>query len=555
MHNSLSARDGKLLGSLRLRRGACRRLAADPSLPAPPSVGTLLPSMPPHALSPRGANVKLSSFALAPAEGADVWLHCGRGGNALPLSLRLQQAHAAGQSTGQLHLAGTVGCLQQLSAELMRLGVSGSPPLHDLRHLCDGRRRGRRRVRRIAAGVVLRLDAFLTEDGFDKRRTRRSPPRPRRAAGACARAHAGAKRRVALASARRTAAEAVAATHAARQGRRGRASTARGGGRPRRPAQSRRRRATASTVTQPWRRRRRRSRRRCTTRRPGRRSGFCSSSINAAPAGWPASAAAPAAAAGASRSPTSCSPSAWRSSCPTCGASIRRQMLLPLPGRRPSTASSSRARATPRCRQGRSEPPPPRTNGQARRGRRRPYGRRRRRRRGVPPRAACPRRRADVGTTRARCGRCGARRAARLDPRRGGGPVGGGDGGGAARTRHPRRRRRRRRRGGRRAHLGTRRGGGAAARRAVGGSAGVECRRRGGRLSLQAARRRLEAGGGVVAAAAKLPPPPPSDAVSSVEGGFVSALDEQVIRPTLAETSPLIGLLSSHVAGARSAAW
>ena len=112
MHNSLSARDGKLLGSLRSPRRV-PPLAADPSLPAPPSVGTLLPSMPPHALSPRGANVKLSSFALAPAEGADVWLHCGRGGNALPLSLRLQQAHAAGQSTGQLQLAGTVGCLQQ----------------------------------------------------------------------------------------------------------------------------------------------------------------------------------------------------------------------------------------------------------------------------------------------------------------------------------------------------------------------------------------------------------------------------------------------------------
>ncbi len=109
------------------------RSIVDPTAPSlAPHLGTTLPDLPPHAASPRGS-ATMSSFALAPLDAPGHWLHCGRGANLLPLPTRL--AHA-GQTPSALQLAGTLGCLRQLSGEILKLQSTHAPALKGLPSLC-----------------------------------------------------------------------------------------------------------------------------------------------------------------------------------------------------------------------------------------------------------------------------------------------------------------------------------------------------------------------------------------------------------------------------------
>lgn len=76
---------------------------------------------------------QVSSYTMAPREAQGAWLHCGRGGNTLPLPMRLQ---AAGQTPASLQLAGTLGCLRQLSGEILKLHTANAPALNGLPSLC-----------------------------------------------------------------------------------------------------------------------------------------------------------------------------------------------------------------------------------------------------------------------------------------------------------------------------------------------------------------------------------------------------------------------------------
>ena len=70
---------------------------------------------------------------MAPREAQGAWLHCGRGGNTLPLPMRLQ---AAGQTPTGLQLAGTLGCLRQLGGEILQMHATHAPALSGLPSLC-----------------------------------------------------------------------------------------------------------------------------------------------------------------------------------------------------------------------------------------------------------------------------------------------------------------------------------------------------------------------------------------------------------------------------------
>ena len=76
---------------------------------------------------------QISVRDLAPREAPGAWLQCGRGGNTLPLPTRLQ---AAGQSPAGLQLASTLGCLRQLTGDILDLHAADAPALTGLPSLC-----------------------------------------------------------------------------------------------------------------------------------------------------------------------------------------------------------------------------------------------------------------------------------------------------------------------------------------------------------------------------------------------------------------------------------
>ena len=104
----------------------------DPAGPKRPS-GAVLPSLPPHATSPRAKNATLSSFALGPADDptSGGWLHCWSGGNQLPLAQRLQAAAGA-----ELRLGTYTACARQLMAKQTQLVTQGQTAFEGLPAIC-----------------------------------------------------------------------------------------------------------------------------------------------------------------------------------------------------------------------------------------------------------------------------------------------------------------------------------------------------------------------------------------------------------------------------------
>ena len=102
---------------------------------------------------------------MAPREAQGAWLHCGRGGNTLPLPMRLQ---AAGQSPADLQRAGTLGCLRQLSGEILKLHAANAPALNGIPALCAV---GTAAMGAESAGLIsahqLRVESCLFEMSFD----------------------------------------------------------------------------------------------------------------------------------------------------------------------------------------------------------------------------------------------------------------------------------------------------------------------------------------------------------------------------------------------------
>ena len=118
-------------GSPRIRGSLA---VSDATVATKPMPGVVLPGLPPHAASPRGGHVRVSSYAMGAVEGdCGQWLTCRRGGNTMPLAKRLESSG----SHSQLQLAGVMGCARQLSAELTRMISAGSPTVDSLRIMCQ----------------------------------------------------------------------------------------------------------------------------------------------------------------------------------------------------------------------------------------------------------------------------------------------------------------------------------------------------------------------------------------------------------------------------------
>ena len=102
---------------------------------------------------------------MAPREAQGAWLHCGRGGNTLPLPMRLQ---AAGQTPTGVQLAGTLGCLRQLGGEILQLHAAHAPALSGLPSLCA---KGTAAMGAESAGLItahqMGVESCLFEAGFD----------------------------------------------------------------------------------------------------------------------------------------------------------------------------------------------------------------------------------------------------------------------------------------------------------------------------------------------------------------------------------------------------
>lgn len=145
-------------------RRSPRQPETDPAIR--PMLGAVVPSLPPHAASPRSGRIRLASFALSPMESGGNWLQCRRGANTLPMQMRLRaEVKSSAQQQAQ-----TLGCVQQLSAQLVRMLSAGTSVSASLAVMCaigaEGMRAGA--VALIAASQLGAAEhVYLTERSFE----------------------------------------------------------------------------------------------------------------------------------------------------------------------------------------------------------------------------------------------------------------------------------------------------------------------------------------------------------------------------------------------------
>lgn len=127
--------------------------------------GALLPSLPPHAASPRSQNMSVAMYTLAPPADSTTggWQLCLNGGNQLPLPLRLKAAAA------EPRLGSYTACARQLTMDLSRLTAAEEPVQVGLNNVCTvvGEAIGAEAVALLPV-TSLDLDMCLHEHNFDK---------------------------------------------------------------------------------------------------------------------------------------------------------------------------------------------------------------------------------------------------------------------------------------------------------------------------------------------------------------------------------------------------